>query len=58
MAMPYHEVNAARPYIRNDGSQLRCPRISTCNTDFAAGLAGWRLPSDCHGFQGKTRTDG
>jgi hypothetical protein len=46
----------ATPQFRDDGSELRCPRVGTRNKGFAPGLAGLGLPSDFHGFQGKGKT--
>jgi hypothetical protein len=47
---------AAAPYIGDDGSEFGCPRIGARSKGFTTGLAGLRLPSDFHGFQGKRKT--
>jgi hypothetical protein len=57
IAMPYHDVIPPRcsSALRDDGSQLRCPRVRTRNEGFAPGVAGLGLPSHFHGFQGKDK---
>jgi hypothetical protein len=57
---PVPRGDAARLYLRDDRSQLNCPRVGTRNKGLAAGLAGLRLLSNSHGFQGKEkpRADG
>jgi hypothetical protein len=47
---------AAAPYIGDDGSEFGCPRVGARSKGFTTGLAGLRLPSDFHGFQGKRKT--
>jgi len=48
--------------IIEDGAMLvrqdRIERVGARNESFAAGFAGLRLPSDCHGFQGEKNPHG
>ncbi len=45
----------AAPYIRDYGSQLRCPSVGARNSYLAPGLAGLGLPSFFHRFQGERK---